>query len=118
MNEVFHLVQREAARHWIIDDSGSDLRIKHVQIEGSVGVGLAARLVWRNYRLVAAIGGSAGAAPSLCDPSSYRPYSTGSCGCILCTAHRDSIANAVSVHWLLNQGFASGCWNWGRRLQF
>ena len=39
MNEVFHLVQREAARHWIIDDSGSDLRIKHVQIEGSVGVG-------------------------------------------------------------------------------
>jgi len=48
MNEVFHLVQREAARHWIIDDSGSDLRIKHVQIEGSVGVGLAARLVWRN----------------------------------------------------------------------
>ena len=90
------------------DVAGSDLRIKHVQIEGSVGVGLAARLVWRNYRLVAAIGDSAGAAPSLCDPSSHRPYSTGSCGCILCTAHRDSVANTVSVHWLLNQGFASG----------
>ena len=107
MNEVFHLVQREAARHWIIDDSGSDLRIKHVQIEGSVGVGLAARLVWRNYRLVAAIGGSAGAAPSLCDPSSYRPYSTGSCGCILCTAHRDSIAGTPAMHQLLKEPLAS-----------
>src|SRR5439155_16494327 len=97
MNEVFHLVQREAARHWIIDDSGSDLRIKHVQIEGSVGVGLAARLVWRNYRLVAAIGGSAGAAPSLCDPSSHRPYSTGSCGCILCTDRKSTRLNSSHV---------------------
>lgn len=74
---------------------------------GPVGVGFTSRMAWCNQRLVVAISGSVGVASGLCDRVAQNRSSADSRCWVLCAAHRDSVANTVSMHRLLNQRFAS-----------
>ena len=73
---------------------------------GFVGVGVTTRVVGCNQRLVATVSRSVGAAPRLRHWSPKKRYFAGNRRSIVYVAHGNSIADAVPVHWLLNQRFA------------
>jgi hypothetical protein len=74
---------------------------------GPVGVGFTTRMAWCNQRLVVAISGSVGVASGLCDRGAQDRSSADSRCWALCAAHRNSVADTLSMHRLLNQRFPS-----------